>query len=393
MGLVECMSDQDSTVTRTSSDARTGIARHVVASKIFKFSALFLILASTVFQGVDESFNKADDELDYGNISPWLVTEFIFTSLFTIEIVIRILAWPSLRSYLDDRDQKWWNRIDFGFLIAINFETWILPFIFSPEDRHSVKPVRLILLVRITRVLSIFPELSIVLQSVARAMNSVLLIFVFQVCFMWFLSVVLVNWSRSDKHVFDQTTNPSAIELYYYFASTGSCMLTLLQVLIQDGAAEIIRVTSSQSAFMGALIVMFSLTSILMFYNVLIGSICRVVFESTNSERNKTISNALRKWLKKCDKSKKGWLSASDWYRGVPRLKYFSDDVDREKLESARVLATDEFAEETKVDIVNIPSLYVKLSSSVQTQDLLSCQIELSALYDQVQQDVLLNSS
>lgn len=386
------MSESDSSsVTRTSSDVRTGITRKIKLSKYFQYASLGLILASTVFQGVDEDYNTQEDEFDFSTVSSYWAVTMAFTILFTIEIIIRILAWPSLRMFLKDREEKWWNRIDFVYLIAINFETWILPAIAEPQDRHYFKPIRLIRLIRVIRIFQIFPDLMILVSSMALAIKTVVMVLLLEVCFMWLFSIIYVNWVRSDKSIMDTVSHPTpAGELYHYLGSCASAMFTFLQLLLHEGSADIVRIVNSESAFAAFVLFAFSAISGLLIYNILIGAVCRVVFENTADKRNIKAAIAIREWMKRFDKLKRGWLSMEQWKRAVHKLQRNEDHgLDLSRLESARFLSTSD-TEEARIEISLLAEKYVKLCHRVETQDILLCQTDLEALYTMVHSDIFI---
>ena len=387
-------SDQDSSsITRASSDARSGLARKVVIHPWFEPISAFMIFVYTAFQGVEEDHNTGDEEYINQPISPYLALQWVFTIYMTIEIILRILAWPNLRSFLSDPTQKWWNRIDFYYLIAINFETWILPEILDSEERHHLRPIRLVRMLRIVRIFQMFPSLMVLVSSISLALAGVTLIVILETCFMWFMSVIYVNWARSDPYALNESENPNADTLYYYFGSCSNAMLTLLQILIQDDVGRILRAVGDTSVIAGIFLIMFSAISVMLFFNLLIGSICRVVFDNTAKKRDSNAANAIRKWLKRCDHLRHGWITDKEWDRGMRKIKRYSDNLDLSRLETCRYLSTtvDPETQKNRIDIFEIPNLYAKLSRKVQTQDILSCQTELDSLYALIEEDLIRN--
>jgi hypothetical protein len=384
-------SDHDSSsITRASSDARSGLARKIVVHPWFEPFSSFLIFAYTAFQGVEEDYNFEDGEYVNNSISAYLAIEWFFTIALTFEIALRILAWPSLKSFLMDRDQKWWNRIDFYYLIIINFETWILPVILDSSERHHLRPLRLLRLLRIARIFQMFPSLMVLVSSIALALAGVALIVLLEACFMWFMSVIYVNWARSDSYALNESENPNADTLYYYFGSCSHAMLTFLQILIQDDVGRILRAVGDTSVVAGIFLILFSAISVMLFFNLLIGSICRVVFENTARKRDSNAANAIRKWLKRSDRLRHGWITEKEWERGMRKIHRYNENLDISRLETCRFLSTtiDPETQKNRIDIFEIPNLYAKLSRKVQTQDILSCQTELDSLYALIEEDL-----
>lgn len=120
-------------------------------NKLFEFFIIFVIMVSAVMVGVKTY-----------QLSPWLVNTFVFldwmiTLVFLFEIMIRFIATPKRLDFFKDP----WNIFD-TIIVTVS----IIPL----EDSEMVLVARLVRVFRVMRMISIIPELRILMNSFFKAL-------------------------------------------------------------------------------------------------------------------------------------------------------------------------------------------------------------------------------
>ena len=183
------------------------IARRIADDPRFQRFILGVIVVGAVVIGVETS---ATMTARYGAIIGAI--EMLVQSIFVVEIIIRILAyWPRpLRFFANG-----WNLFDF-----IVVTTSLLP-----QAGAFAVVARLARLLRVTRVVSAFPELRLIIGTMVRSIPSMGHVIVL-------LSLLLYVYAVLGVHFF-RAVDPE------HWGSLGTALLTLFQMLTLEGWVEI----------------------------------------------------------------------------------------------------------------------------------------------------------
>ncbi|HEY7729602.1 MAG TPA: ion transporter [Gaiellaceae bacterium] len=221
----------------------------------FQVAVVVAILANALLLGL-ETYDGIEDR--YAGALNALNDAFLL--LFTVEILIRILAygrrpWAYFRSG--------WNVFDF-VVVGLAY----LPFV-----RESVTLLRLARALRVARLITVLPELRVVIgglvRSVAPLMSVALLTF-----FLLYM-YGMVGWLWFGDH------DPEN------FGNIGRAMLTLFQLLTLEGWNEVLDTELEYSRWSWIYFVSFILVASFMVLNLVIAIVLNSVEEAREDERRR----------------------------------------------------------------------------------------------------------
>lgn len=187
------------------------ITRTVSESAYFRYFILFLILLSGVIVGI-ETYPSLYAE--YRNT--FLLIDKLIVYIFLLEIIIKILSFGNKPlSYFRDP----WNLFDF-FIVAVCF--------IPGTDTHFVTVLRMARILRVFRVISIFPKLQLLVNALLKSIPSmgyvvVLLFLVFYI----YAVIGSFLFGKSDP---------------VHFGSLHTSMVTLFKVLTLEGWTDFLNI-------------------------------------------------------------------------------------------------------------------------------------------------------
>jgi voltage-gated sodium channel len=126
-----------------------------VDARWFQFTVVGLILANAVVLGL-ETFESV--EQDYADLLS--VLNDVFLGLFTLELVLRILAYGRRPQ---DFFKDGWNVFDFVIIGAA----------YLPGLRENATALRLVRLLRVVRLVSVIPSLRVIFDGVRRSLATI----------------------------------------------------------------------------------------------------------------------------------------------------------------------------------------------------------------------------
>ena len=183
------------------------IARRIADSPRFQNLILAVILGGAVVIGVETSPTFT---ARYGSILTAL--EILIQAIFVVEIAIRLLAyWPRPLAFFANG----WNVFDFSVVAAS----------LLPQAGPFAMVARLARLVRVTRLVTMFPELRLIVGTMIRSIPSMGHVIVL-------LSLLLYVYAVLGFHFFGETDAA-------HWGSLGTALLTLFQMLTLEGWVEI----------------------------------------------------------------------------------------------------------------------------------------------------------
>jgi voltage-gated sodium channel len=183
------------------------LSRRVTASRNFQNFILGIIVLTAVVAGIETS---ATLMASYGAFFDWL--ELVVQAVFVLEIVLRLLAyWPRLSAFFRDG----WNVFDFVVVV-----TSLLP-----QSGAFAIVARLARLMRVTRLVSTFPELRLIVGTMLRSIPSMGHVIML-------LGLLLYVYAILGFHLFHEH-DPER------WGTLGTALLTLFQMLTLEGWVEI----------------------------------------------------------------------------------------------------------------------------------------------------------
>jgi voltage-gated sodium channel len=183
------------------------MARRLANSPRFQHFILGVIVVGAIVIGVETS---ATLTARYGAIIG--ATETLIQALFVAEIAIRVLAyWPRPAAFF----RNGWNVFDFA-VVATSL---------LPQAGAFAVVARLARLLRVTRLVSAFPELRLIIGTMLRSIPSMGHVIAL-------LSLLLYVYAVLGFHFFREA-DPA------HWGSLGAALLTLFQILTLEGWVEI----------------------------------------------------------------------------------------------------------------------------------------------------------
>ncbi len=185
----------------------TEAASRIVDSPRFQHFILGVIVVGAIVIGVETS---ATLTARYGAIIG--AVELLIQTIFVVEIAIRVVAcWPQPAAFF----RNGWNVFDFAVVAAS----------LLPQAGAFAMVARLARLMRVTRLVSAFPELRLIIGTMVRSIPSMGHVIVL-------LALLLYVYAVLGFHFFRET-DPA------HWGSLGAALLTLFQMLTLEGWVEI----------------------------------------------------------------------------------------------------------------------------------------------------------
>ena len=183
------------------------LARRLADSPRFQHFILAVIVLGAVVIGVETSAT-----LTARYRTAIVAIELLIQTIFVVEIAIRILAcWPRVTTFF----RNGWNVFDFAVVAAS----------LLPQAGAFAIVARLARLMRVTRLVSAFPELRLIIGTMVRSIPSMGHVIVL-------LSMLLYVYAILGFHFF-RAADPA------HWATLGTALLTLFQMLTLEGWVEI----------------------------------------------------------------------------------------------------------------------------------------------------------
>ena len=224
----------------------------LVDTTAFHATVVTAILLNAVVLGLetyDGVVDRHGDTLD--------VLNGIFLAIFTVEIVIRIIAFgPRFDRYFRDG----WNVFDFVVIGAA-----YLPFV-----RESVTLLRLLRLLRVARLISVLPGLRVVIRGVLRSVAPLASVAVLTVFLLYVYGMIGYFWFGDD--------DPE------HFGNAGLSMLTMFQILTLEGWNEVMDASLEQTGWAWVFYVSFILVGSFLVLNLVIAIVLNSVEEARAEE-------------------------------------------------------------------------------------------------------------
>jgi voltage-gated sodium channel len=181
--------------------------RRVAENPVFQNVVLAVILVNAVVVGLET--DPALAERYHGLFGP---LEMVIQTIFVIEIAIRLLAhWPRMMGFFRDG----WNVFDLAVVLAS----------LLPQAGAFATVARLARLLRVTRLVSVFPELRLIITTMLKSIPSMGHV-------LMMLSLLLYVYAVVGVYLFREH-DPAR------WGGLASAFLTLFQLLTVEGWVEV----------------------------------------------------------------------------------------------------------------------------------------------------------
>lgn len=183
------------------------LARRIADSRVFQNIVLGVIVLTAVIIGIETSETLMER---YGTLFHWI--DVVVQIVFIIEITVRLLAyWPRPQGFFRDG----WNVFDFAVVAAS----------LLPQAGTFAMVARLARLLRVTRLVSVFPELRLIISTMLRSIPSMGHVIML-------LSLMLYVYGILGFYLFSEA-DPE------HWGTLGAALLTLFQMLTLEGWVEV----------------------------------------------------------------------------------------------------------------------------------------------------------
>eukprot|EP00929_Paragymnodinium_shiwhaense_P074248 TRINITY_DN37986_c0_g2_i1.p1 TRINITY_DN37986_c0_g2~~TRINITY_DN37986_c0_g2_i1.p1 ORF type:complete len:610 (-),score=131.48 TRINITY_DN37986_c0_g2_i1:89-1918(-) len=331
----------------------------IEAAPLFQNSTLAVICINAVWIFIDVQYNHSRLADENGRLPLQPLSTFIenaFCLYFTVEVVIRFLAFQSKLRFIFDA----WFVFDSILVMFMVIETWVMPvaelLAGDGEEGTSVlgnlssfRLLRLLRLTRMARVMRFFPELLTIVKGIVNAVRAVFFIQLFLVLVMYIFAIIFTSQlgQPGGRHAEpgNEDGDPTALMM---FDSIGSSMMTLFtNGVLGDNLAQTLDAIKDAKAChtylleetcpaycqfvegecvggrrLEGLILMwlflcFMMISSITLLNMLIGVLCQVVDDTARSELEANQILELQACLSECfqliDANGNGVISAKEW--------------------------------------------------------------------------------
>ena len=183
------------------------VARRIANSPHFQHVIMVVILVTAAVVGLETSETLATR---HGDLFAWV--DAVLQAIFVFEIVVRLLAtWPRPQAFFRDG----WNVFDFVVVVAS----------LLPQAGAFAMVARLARLLRVTRLVSAFPELRLIIGTMLRSIPSMGHVIML-------LGLLLYVYGILGFYLFRED-DPA------HWGTLGAALLTLFQMLTLEGWVEI----------------------------------------------------------------------------------------------------------------------------------------------------------
>mmetsp|Transcript_74495 Transcript_74495/g.216019 ORF Transcript_74495/g.216019 Transcript_74495/m.216019 type:complete len:663 (-) Transcript_74495:115-2103(-) len=252
----------------------------IVESWSFTTFSMLMIVFNTFYIWADADYNDGTTWLDTD--AGFIVFDNIFAVWFTVEVVIRWLAFKTWKSACSDQ----WFVLDTILVSLMILETWVMNLVvyLFAENANTrelsqftiLRGVRLLRLVRIARLFKVFPQLFILMKGMYLAMKSlfytVLLLFVLTfICAVCFKNFSDLNDGMKELN-FDTVPN--------------SCWNLLIFGTFLDAVGEMLFNLRDLNVIYALCFLAFVFVSSLTLLNMLIGVVCEVIARVSENEES-----------------------------------------------------------------------------------------------------------
>lgn len=259
-------------------------ARRIAESRNFDYLTVGVIIANAVVLGLG-TFGALEDR--YSDLLT--ILNEIFFGYYVVELVIRITAcFPRPFSFF----KSGWNDFDF-VIVAVGF---------VPGLRENATLIRMVRLLRVTRLFRLLPDLRVIVHAVGRsipglsslALASVMLVYIY----------AMIGW------VIFHEGDPEQ------FGNVGEAMLTMFQVLTLEGLPEFLTTGRAVSDWAIPFYISYVLLASFLVFNLFIGIVLTSMEEARAEELRRAEAELADENIKRSDEEA-ARLAVRERIRGI----------------------------------------------------------------------------
>eukprot|EP00931_Biecheleriopsis_adriatica_P065985 TRINITY_DN40416_c0_g1_i1.p1 TRINITY_DN40416_c0_g1~~TRINITY_DN40416_c0_g1_i1.p1 ORF type:complete len:693 (+),score=97.87 TRINITY_DN40416_c0_g1_i1:232-2079(+) len=264
-----------------------------VRTPTFDHMSAVVLLSNALFIGVQVQYM-------FELVTPlWVLwTDYIFTIIFVLELVVRLVGFGCYTYWVGSPDRAW-NWFDFTivtFSTADTLMTVILAGAATPLGNISV--LRLLRIVRITRVLRIirvmkaFKDLRVLLAAIASTLKTGVYAFMLLAAAMWMFGIAVTQIVAEYymERLVSAEPIPLDSDLVFFFGSLPKSILTLYMTISggidwKDGVVPLMDIGALPTIFY----LCYTLIMSLCVLNVLTGIFCQAAIETAQNDKDNVI--------------------------------------------------------------------------------------------------------
>jgi len=337
----------------------------LVDSAFFDYLSGSLVILNAVFIGLQTDYQAANvtDVLPEGY--NWANT--VFCLLFTVELLIRILAYG--RNFIAGSQWRW-NVFD-TILVSTQLADEILTHSaamgatsmesgFNFSFLRILRILRLVRIIRIIRILRLIGELRAIVSSIAGSLKSLgwtvallfLLVYVFGV---YFTQMVLDHRVALQMDPAISRNEEDLQSLVRYYGSLGRSILSLYQAITGgvDWNELTVPIMNEIHVLVGGVIVLYIAFGVLALLNVVTGVFVESALKSAKEDRDDYMLHHVKALFQSADASKKGCLDWED-FKGIadnPQMLEFFRAIDVDPAQAQAVFQLLDADESGQIDL------------------------------------------
>lgn len=295
--------------------ANNSIFARIAYNPHFQNFTLLIVVVNALWIGIDTQWNHKNSADDDGKtpLQPFSdVVEHSFCGYFTLDVVVRFLAFRHKCSCWRDG----WFVFDAILVAFMVIETWILLIVQEAmgtdggsDFMANFSVLRLLRLARLTRMARLMrqvPELVTLCKGVISATKAVCWILAFLVAVMYVFGIVMCGFIPNDTSPLEVVGEDGEIEELdatagHLFGTLGDAMMSLFTLgTLADNMAQTwdaLRVWKQDTvecyAMQWTYFTFFCISSLTLL-NMLIGVLCEVITQTSESENDGRMENELR---------------------------------------------------------------------------------------------------
>jgi len=302
----------------------------IAKSKVFEYVTIGVIIFNAIMIGHDADYSAryGKDENLYKGPIYFAVLECFFCAYFTVEIVVRFIAYKVKRNCIWDA----WFVFDSVLVLMMIVETLILPFVSGGGPLGGLNILRLLRLLRITRMAKLmraFPQLMMIVKGIAAATRAVVWTFAMLILVTFTWAILFTNEYHQgladDEQISewmeeDNLDDPTKYGMEF-FGSMGKSMLSLIIMgtILDDVTQCCDAIRKSQKMWMLGAFILYILINSFTVMNMLVGILVEVVDSTAEGENNRMreegVKEAITTIFMQMDKDKSGSISREEFLR------------------------------------------------------------------------------
>jgi voltage-gated sodium channel len=266
-----------------------GTCARLAQSKILTFISTLVVLLNTVWLGIDANYNDASSLYE----ADWIfgVVENLFCTFYLFELVIRIAAFKNKCNCFRDG----WIIFDTSLLVLMAGEIWMIPLYFKALNSEYVdasstagrggwavlrcaRLMKVLRLGRLAKVVRLFPELMSMCKAIFIATRSVFFTLLLLTILVYVFAIIFVTQLRGNEAITDELTDFKTMH--------GSMWVLTIEGVLLDGPKDSLNVLVKHSYVMTTVFLVFISLSSFTILNMLIGILCKVVDQVSQSEKD-----------------------------------------------------------------------------------------------------------